>query len=97
MAQMTRKQIYVQRQQLAPLKKLAKLRGVSEAEVIRRALDRELAGSQSTSFIDVKSWDQAYQFMQTLREKGPIPERARVWKREDLYEERLRPHGKHSH
>lgn len=39
---MIRKQIYIPSQQNILLKKLARQRGVSEAEVIRQALDREV-------------------------------------------------------
>ena len=38
---MVRKQIYITKRQDALLKRLAKQRGVSEAEVIRQALERE--------------------------------------------------------
>jgi hypothetical protein len=41
--EMIRKQIYIHRRQQKLLKNLAKQRGVSEAELIRRALDREMA------------------------------------------------------
>ena len=42
MAQMIRKQIYIQKGQEERLKKAAEARGVSEAEIIRRALENEL-------------------------------------------------------
>ena len=42
MTQMIRKQIYIQKSQEERLKKVAETRGVSEAEIIRRALDVEL-------------------------------------------------------
>ena len=42
MSQMVRKQIYIQKSQEERLKKVAEARGVSEAEIIRRALDNEL-------------------------------------------------------
>jgi len=38
---MVRKQIYIRRQQQNLLRQLAQIRGVSEAEIIRRAIDRE--------------------------------------------------------
>jgi hypothetical protein len=38
---MIRKQIYLPRRQNLALRQLAKERGISEAEVIRQALDRE--------------------------------------------------------
>lgn len=42
--QMVRKQIYIQRRQDILLKRLSQARGLSEAEIIRQALERELAG-----------------------------------------------------
>jgi hypothetical protein len=38
---MVRKQIYIHRRQQAVLRQLARQRGISEAEIIRRAIDRE--------------------------------------------------------
>ena len=43
MVQMIRKQVYIQRQQEAALKRLSKSRGLSEAELIRQAIDRQAA------------------------------------------------------
>jgi hypothetical protein len=42
MAQMVRKQIYIEKRQDALLKRQAKLRGVSAAELIREAIDRQI-------------------------------------------------------
>ncbi len=42
MSSMVRKQIYIQKSQQERLKKVAEARGVSEAEIIRRALEMEL-------------------------------------------------------
>lgn len=48
MAQMVRKQIYIQRRQQAILRRLARARGVSEAELIRQAIDHHVnAGAPS--------------------------------------------------
>ncbi len=93
MAQMTRKQIYIQKHQLASLKRLAQLRGVSEAEVIRRALDRELTGGYTQINLDAQAWEQAYQYMQSLHKLGPLAGHTRDWKREDLYVERMKRYG----
>jgi len=38
MSQMMRKQIYIQKRQQARLRRLARARGVSEAEVIRQSI-----------------------------------------------------------
>jgi hypothetical protein len=97
-AQMIRKQIYIQRRQEAQLKRLAKQRGMSEAEIIRRALDNELnvvAAPRVPS--DPLAWEKALAFMRSLHARGPLPNRRRDWKREDLYEERMNRYDRHSH
>ncbi len=42
MATMVRKQVYLEPRQEATLKQLARERGVTEAEIVRRAIDREV-------------------------------------------------------
>ena len=42
MSDMVRKQIYITRRQEMLLKRLARLRGVSEAEIFRKALEKEM-------------------------------------------------------
>ena len=94
MAVMIRKQIYIEPRQDARLKQLAKAHGVSEAELIRQAIDQQLGGSQRPSLPpDPAAWEQAYQFMRTLRARGPIAGRGRTWTREELHEERLNRDG----
>lgn len=92
-ARMVRKQVYIEPRQEALLKQLAQTRGVSEAELIRQAIDRQVSGSQS-KFLppDPVAWEQAYQFMLDLRARGPVADQTRTWKRDDLYEERLSHH-----
>ena len=72
MAQMVRKQIYIQKQQQILLKNLSKLRGTSEAEAIRKALDHELQGGAGKPHIDPQAWEQAYNFMVALHMQGPL-------------------------
>ncbi len=84
MAGMVRKQIYIGAAQERVLKREAKRQGVSEAELIRRALDsavsRPLWGGDDPragrSFLRF-----ARQRMRKRRSSG-----ARSWSREDLYE-----------
>lgn len=90
MAGMVRKQIYIRARQEALLKQAAKRRSVSEAELIRLAIDRQLGSGELQSLPpDPVAWEQAYQFMIELRARGPIEGQARTWKRQDLYEERV--------
>ncbi len=90
MQQMIRKQIYIERRQEARLKRLAKQRGVSEAEIIRRALDRELnTGSTTNVQRNPDAWKQALEFMQSRRQQVTAGEEPYRFRREDAYEERL--------
>ncbi len=89
MAQMVRKQIYVQKRQDTLLKKMARLLKVSEAELIREAIDRQIVqGATHPVQPDHEAWERAHKLMRALHAKGPIPKRPRQWTREDLYSER---------
>ena len=46
MVQMVRKQIYIQERQGQLLRRISKARGVSEAELIRQAIERETIGTK---------------------------------------------------
>ncbi len=90
MQQMVRKQIYIERRQEARLKRLARQQGVSEAEIIRRALDRELeSGSRSSLRRNPDAWKEALAFMESRRRLAVPEQEPYRWRREDAYEERL--------
>ena len=94
---MVRKQIYLEERQEARLKRIARARGISEAEVIRQAIDRHIrAGSVAAGGGDPAAWEHALRFMRSLtvrsRKAGGL---GRRWTREDAYAERLSPHGRH--
>jgi len=90
MTQMVRKQIYIPKRQQLLLKRKAKAVGISEAELIRQAIDHNLEGGGQRSFRrDPESWDKAYQFMLARQVRGSTAQPYR-WKREDAYEERMR-------
>lgn len=86
--QMVRKQIYIQRRQEAMLKRLSQTLGVSEAEIIRRAIEHVLSGNavqhapRSTEALD--------QFIQAAlsRRADDITRKPYHWDRQELYEER---------
>ena len=89
MAQMIRKQVYIRKQQEARLKRLAKARGVSEAELIRQALDRELGGGSTRPLPrDETALDEIIHFALSRRRRGSIGMPYK-WSRDDAYEERL--------
>lgn len=82
---MIRKQLYLEPRQERLLKRLARERGTSEAEIVREALDK-LAESPPLSREEI--WAQEVAFMRS-RLSPPGPPRPRDWKREDAYAERM--------
>jgi hypothetical protein len=89
MSQKVRKQIYIEKRQQTLLRRLARTRGVSEAELIREAIDQQ-ASSGAQSAPDPAAWAEARRLMLAMPAHGSAPGRSRTWRREDLYEERLR-------
>jgi len=83
-AKMVRKQIYLFPAQNLALRRLAKERGVSEAEVIRQALERELAVEATAGRDSEAAWASILQFIRSRRSSGA----ALQWNRQELYEER---------
>jgi hypothetical protein len=92
MPRMIRKQIYIESRQDNSLKKQARDLGVTEAEVIRRAIDRQMA-SIRLSIRDLKGWEREKAFITKRMAKGQVSGR-RQWKREDAYEARLMRYGR---
>ena len=88
MSDMVRKQIYIHRRQEAVLKRLARLRGTSEAEIIRRAIDLEAEHTQPlASQYDHSAWEDILRFVEE-RKKSGITGQPYHWNRQDLYAER---------
>jgi len=92
MSRMVRKQIYIEPHQDNSLKKQAHALGVTEAEVIRRAIDRQMT-SVRLSIRDLKAWERERAYITKRMAKGHAPG-GRQWKREDAYEERLMRYGR---
>jgi hypothetical protein len=87
MATMIRKQVYIGRRHEQLLKRLARRRKVSEAELIREALDRQLEQSTQGLPPEPAAWAEARHFIVRLRAaSGQEPRRFR---REDAYADRL--------
>jgi hypothetical protein len=95
MTQMVRKQIYIDKRQKAQLKRAARARGVSEAELIRQAIDQKLAGGTENTPRDPQAWTRAVALMRSLQAQGPLPNRRRTWTRDELYDERESRYGPH--
>lgn len=88
--QLLRKQIYIHKRQQILLKRLAKERGISEAEIIRQAIDREAANAIPVpSYGNQDSWDEALAFMRSLINRRDQFREPLRWNRTELYEERL--------
>ncbi|MGC1377022.1 MAG: CopG family transcriptional regulator [Anaerolineales bacterium] len=84
---MVRKQIYIPKQQDALLKRLAKQRGVSEAEVIRRALTREVEAPAPVQDAQ-KALAKMSAFAEERKTKFAGQGEPFRWNRDELYDER---------
>ncbi len=88
MTQMIRKQIYIQKRQQVLLKRLARRRGVSEAEVIRQAIDQQVQSAAHQPLPpDPQALEVVIQFALERRKLGSASEPYQ-WQREDAYQER---------
>jgi hypothetical protein len=86
---MIRKQIYLTRRQDILLKRLAKERGVSEAEVIRQALEREAQSAMPALLGSKEALEQLIAFARSLRERPELMEgEPYQFTRAELYEKR---------
>lgn len=87
MSRKIRKQIYIEPQQESALKRLAQRTGLSEAEVIRRAINEHLQTRRSSRPLprDPRAWERAKKIMDKIMAQGPVPGE-RTWRREDLYD-----------
>lgn len=83
MAEMIRKQVYIEPRQERLLKSLAKNLRLTEAELIRQGIDRGL-GSMAEFRSDPTAWREAERYILARMRKGQIRGK-RVWTREDLY------------
>lgn len=95
MVQMIRKQVYIQARQQKTLRRLSELRGISEAELIRQAIDHQIGGTSAAFFSDATAWEEARALMLALLDAGAEGRQPREWRREDLYEERLSRYDRH--
>jgi hypothetical protein len=87
MAEMVRKQIYIQERQERLLKRISKARGVSEAELIRQAIERETVGEKPLLVPNQEAWDKILCFARSRKALRPTA-RGYRWNRLDAYEDR---------
>jgi hypothetical protein len=79
-----RKQIYLEAEQDAALKRLSEDNGISEAEFIRQAIDQRIQEIERRKRA-MAAWEEEKAFIKERMKLGPVP-RKRTWKREDLYD-----------
>ena len=84
MAQMIRKQIYIEPHQEQLLKKSAAETGMTEAEIVREAIEL-WSKDEERELHAQEAWKKARAFIEDLIAQGPV-EGGRTWKREDLYD-----------
>jgi len=98
MTRMIRKQVYIQKRQQLILRRLARARGVSEAEIIRQAIDHQVSGGRVRALPpDSAAWQKALAFIRSLQAQGPVSDQPRRWTREEAYEERESRYDRRSH
>jgi ribbon-helix-helix protein len=85
-----RKQIYIGVEQSAMLKRMSEQTGLSESEIIRRALDAHIQalGYHQSQEERLHAWAKEREFIQSLIDAGPVPG-GRTWTREDLYDRKI--------
>ena len=89
MSRMVRKQVYIEPEQEALLKRRARELHVTEAELIRRGIDQiAVGGLRPASSRDQRAWAEAKAFV-SRRRRQTVPQTGRTWTREELYDERL--------
>ncbi|HEX3043925.1 MAG TPA: hypothetical protein VHY08_04150 [Bacillota bacterium] len=90
MAKMIRKQIYMTEAQNGVLKAKARDLKVTEAEVVREALEVYQTYGGAQMILDSSAWLKEREFLRKLLKDGALQGRGkpveRTWKREDLYE-----------
>ena len=91
---MIRKQIYLDIRHQESVRRMAAARGVSEAEVIREAIDAQ-HGQHRSGYKDPDAWDRALKIMRSQRAPSArvVPKK---WQREELYQERVERYGRRS-
>lgn len=87
---MIRKQFYIDPRHESLLKKLSREAGVSEAELVRRALEAQLNACAAAGR-SIKSWEDEKAFIEerlgmSRETDHPAAESGRSWKRDDLHE-----------
>jgi Ribbon-helix-helix protein, copG family len=89
MTDMVRKQIYLEKRQQKALKQRARATGMSESEIVRQAVDRELYGNDVPTRPDPDVFEEIRHFILDLEQRKPIEGEPYRFNRDELYEDRL--------
>lgn len=89
MARMVRKQIYIEPEQDELLKRRSREAGVSEAEMVRRCIERLEHGVPRGQATELDAWDETLAFIKKHRIQE-VSQAGRQWTREEIYDERLK-------
>jgi 23S rRNA pseudoU1915 N3-methylase RlmH len=81
---MVRKQVYIERQQDDKLKRLSKRLGVTEAELMRQAIE-SLPEEKQPKRQHSEAWLRILEIINTRRATLPLSNGGRTWTREQLY------------
>jgi hypothetical protein len=84
---MVRKQIYLPKRQNLLIKRLAKQRGISEAEVIRQALERDEKAVTYPVRESAAGWNEILRFVKERQATYAGQGKPVQWNRQELYEE----------
>lgn len=88
MSEMIRKQFYIHKRHLLLLRKLAQAKGVSEAEIVRQAIEHEAAGSERRPLAaDRNAWEEIMAAVE-LRKALGVKAESYDWDRQEAYQER---------
>jgi len=85
MAVMVRKQVYLERHQNRAVKRLAREKKQTEAQVIREAIDR-LVQQSADEKERLRIWEEQKTFIRDWIAQGPVPPTDRKWNREDAHD-----------
>ncbi len=89
MSRMVRKQIYIEPRQEQLLKRRSRELAISEAEVVRRAIDQiSRISPVASSDLRLRAWEEEKAFIEQ-RMQVTVPQTGRSWTRDELYDERL--------
>ena len=98
-ANMVRKQLYITIDQDRALKLYARQKGLSEAEVVREALDRHLSADYSNVNLLVRHQDAVAELIEGNRRLSEqlLSEKGFTFNREDIYRDREQRWLKNNH